>query len=489
MGLHPSSELTTRVRGAKHCRGSILGKSIATAVIIWRRGFVLGKMGAATAMNTNNNNSNNPTDTALRDIKGPSPQLADLYTEPSSNQSSSVNSGGIGQIIEGVHPTVKGDLDNYECNEDIDSDEWSIFEEPDTSELQLELASAEAEFEQTVLDCTSRDDSGGFELTSEGDTYGSKGPFKDTLKTLDRIDEIMNDLQERMKKLLTKDDIKDATRAIGNLEKPFVAATENLLTSSSEPGITKEITLEPGIIRQMLNGTCEKDITPLVQVVKIGSQTLLPVGKVLDINTGEGYLKHHTFEISDGHMTTTVSCTFDFADYIQNSETDLHNSIIRITKFDSSPSWYDKGYQHISIKSFEVVTQPCNIIRNPSWSVLDNNAISKTLMYVSVHGMAEAGKWEHLHDDCAVKCPKHWINTRFVGTSTRRMCNLGWKIWMLLHSLVALRTDLSGTMKLHDLTGWLKVLLTSDLSGTMKLHDLTGWLKDIVLILLPMMYL
>jgi hypothetical protein len=67
---------------------------------------------------------------------------------------------------------------------------------------------------------------------------------------------------------------------------------------------------------------------------------------------------------------------------------------------------------------------------------------------------------------------------RFVGKLKQSMCNLAWKVWMLLHSLVALRTDLSGTMKFHDLTGWLKVLLTSDLSGTMKLHDLTGWLKD-----------
>jgi hypothetical protein len=90
---------------------------------------------------------------------------------------------------------------------------------------------------------------------------------------------------------------------------------------------------------------------------------------------------------------------------MQNSETDLHNSIISITKYDSSPSWHDKGYQHISIKSFEVATKLCNKIGNPSWydlkappvtvaaiSVLDINAIYQKLMYVSVHGMAEAGK-------------------------------------------------------------------------------------------------
>lgn len=113
-------------------------------------------------------------------------------------------------------------------------------------------------------------------------------------------------------------------------------------------------------------------------------------------------MNHHTFWISDGEKTTTVSCTFHFTDYIQNSETDLHNSIIHITKYDSSPSWYDKGYQHISIKSFEVVTKSCNKIGNPLWynlkappeappvmvaatSVLDINAISKTLMYMSAY--------------------------------------------------------------------------------------------------------
>jgi hypothetical protein len=80
---------------------------------IWHRGFVLGKMETPNAMNINNKNSNNRTKSALCDIKGPSPQLANLYTEPSSNQLSSINSGGIGQAIEGVHPTVKGDLDNY----------------------------------------------------------------------------------------------------------------------------------------------------------------------------------------------------------------------------------------------------------------------------------------------------------------------------------------------------------------------------------------
>jgi hypothetical protein len=57
-----------------------MGKSIATAVIVilWRRGFVLGKMEIATTMNINNQNSNKPTESALCDIKGPSPQLANL---------------------------------------------------------------------------------------------------------------------------------------------------------------------------------------------------------------------------------------------------------------------------------------------------------------------------------------------------------------------------------------------------------------------------
>jgi hypothetical protein len=42
-----------------------------------------------------------------------------------------------------------------------------------------------------------------------------------------------------------------------------------------------------------------------------------------------------------------------------------------------------------------------------------------------------------------------------------------------------------GTMKLHDLTGWLKKQSTSQFKfmyhsviGGMKVHDLTGWVKD-----------
>jgi hypothetical protein len=167
-----------------------MGKSIATAVIVilWRRGFVLGKMETATAMNIYNKNSNNPTESALCDIKGPSPQLADLlYTEPSSNQLSSVNSGGIGQAIEGVHPTVKGDLDNYN---------------------DLEILN-------------------------------------------NRLEEILTRLKEMMK--TTRDLSKCVVAAMETHSKSVVEADENHSTSVVaelflEPGITKEITLEPGII-------------------------------------------------------------------------------------------------------------------------------------------------------------------------------------------------------------------------------------------------
>jgi hypothetical protein len=88
-----------------------------------------------------------------------------------------------------------------------------------------------------------------------------------------------------MKTMLTKDNLREATRDLSKCavaatethSKSDVAADKNHLTSVvaelfSELGIMKEITLEPGIIPQLLNGTCEGDTTPLVQVVKVGSR-------------------------------------------------------------------------------------------------------------------------------------------------------------------------------------------------------------------------
>jgi hypothetical protein len=68
-------------------------------------------MEEATAMNINNQNFDNHNDTALRDVERPT-LLADLPTEHSSNHLFSIKSGGIGQMIEGVHPTRQGDTEN-----------------------------------------------------------------------------------------------------------------------------------------------------------------------------------------------------------------------------------------------------------------------------------------------------------------------------------------------------------------------------------------
>jgi hypothetical protein len=55
--------------------------------------------------------------------------------------------------------------------------------------------------------------------------------------------------------------------------------------------------------------------------------------------------------------------------------------------------------------------------------------------------------------------------------------------------------EVMGSMKLHDLTGWLKKQSTQQVKflhhsviGGLKMHDLTRWLKDSLLFYLPMMY-
>jgi hypothetical protein len=85
-------------------------ETIATTDYYFAQRIRMGQDGATHHYMTNNNNinNNNPTETTPCGMNRP--QSVILSTEPSSTQCVFVNSGGIGNNIEGTSLNIKGDF-------------------------------------------------------------------------------------------------------------------------------------------------------------------------------------------------------------------------------------------------------------------------------------------------------------------------------------------------------------------------------------------
>jgi hypothetical protein len=423
----------------------------------------LGTMESATTM-TNNNNNKHTTITTTNDV-------CDTSTA----------------VLTTPRELDWGEIEFTESNEDINEDKLSVFAEPDIHNLQLELASAEANFDLTEVHLVTQHinshENGGRRKSviiekEKLNKYFTRAEWEIEKKQF--VKDIMSIFAElfdaRYAKLDARMDKRDAELdALRDKRNEQFDTHLNMMDKQVNMRSTMQNTMEDTSTRSAIKddviaikqGATKDDVLdnsidlPVTQVVeKTGCKQIIGAEKA-----------YWTEEIDISQWTTHDHHTAGLV-LIHNKDNLVLANILQSTPAARIDRWRSRcggaTVMEVEGRRVQSAKEINNILRN-----LKARHCTKCRITLA-----------HMELESDLTIVNGFTSGIKIGDS-----NAWWKVHMTMkqQTITAkyMYYGVIGAMKLHDLTGWLKQQTIISVKymhcrviGTMMLHDLTGWLKQ-----------